>query len=125
MKETIKLAVYGTLRKNYGNHHYMSEAKFLGKGKTRELYTLAASGIPFVSKKPRVQITVEIYELPIDLLPRVDRLEGHPNCYCREEVNCILDTNEEVKAWLYFHENGGTTIVESGDYSDYRKQNNY
>ena len=122
MNKTILIAVYGTLRKGFSNHPYMSKASFIGKGKTKDLYTLTASGIPFVSKNPRVQVTVEIYELPMNELIFVDRLEGHPDFYCREEIDCILDTKEQRKAWLYFCENVGNTLIETGDYSDYKKQ---
>ena len=123
----ILISAYGTLRTGYSNSRLVNipgETKWLGTGKTVEKYQMRASGIPYVNKTPYTQIVVDIWEIDVDKhLPSVDRLEGHPNWYCREEIEVELD-GKIIKAWLYFMENAGSTIVESGDYNDYRPVGN-
>jgi len=124
LNNKILIAAYGTLRLNYGNSRLVNipgETKWLGTGKTVEKYQMRASGIPYVNKTPNTQIVVDIWEIDKDRhLPLVDRLEGHPEWYCREEIDIELNGNI-IKAWLYFMENSGSTIIESGDYNDYRE----
>jgi gamma-glutamylcyclotransferase (GGCT)/AIG2-like uncharacterized protein YtfP len=123
IKNNILIASYGTLRKGYGNSRLVDipgQTKWLGTGKTVDKYQMRASGIPFVNKTPDTQIVVDVWEINRDLhLPSVDRLEGHPEWYCREEINVELK-GQVIKAWLYFMENSGSTIITSGDYNDYR-----
>ncbi|MCL4112889.1 UNVERIFIED_CONTAM: hypothetical protein GTU68_023855 [Idotea baltica] len=117
--------VYGTLRKGYGNHRLLKGSKLVCNAKSVEKYTMTAAGIPFVSRKPLVEITGEVYEVPDDQLPSIDALEGHPHAYKREPMSYInLDTKEQGEAELYFyeHENRRVELIESGDYSKYRNK---
>ena len=120
----IIILSYGTLRKGYGNSRLVDipgETKWLGTGKTLEKYQLRASGIPFVNKTPDTQIVVDAWEIDIDKhLPRVDSLEGHPQWYKRELIKATIN-GKVIEGWLYFMENSGSTIIESGDYNDYRE----
>ena len=122
----ILIAAYGTLRLHYGNSRLVNipgETKGLGTGKTVKKYQMRASGIPYVNKTPDTQIVVDVWEIDVvKHLPSVDRLEGHPDWYKREEIDVELN-GKTIKAWLYFMENAGSTIVESGDYNDYRPVN--
>ncbi len=123
-ENTILIASYGTLRKGYGNSRLINNgSNFIGTGKTVEKYTLTASGIPFVSKNPLSNIVVDLWKVNVaDELPRVDALESHPTWYKREEVDINLN-GTITKAWLYFNEERGDTLIKSGDYADYRKPN--
>jgi len=113
----IVVFVYGTLRKGFGNHRYLEKAEFLGTAKTKEKYTMRVSGIPYVSKEPTSYIVGEIYKVNEIELMNIDNLEGHPNWYKRELVKVVLDTGEELEAWMYFNETGEGEIVKSGDFS--------
>lgn len=76
----FKLAVYGTLRKDYWNHRYISEqgGKFV---KTERLqgFNMYGKLIPCVvpSDNKEDSVFVEIYELEDEALPRIDMLEGY------------------------------------------------
>lgn len=61
-------------------------------------------GVPMVFKKnPIAPVFVEIYEVTESCLTGpLDRLEGHPNFYCREKVYITFDDNISKKCWLYF-----------------------
>ena len=121
------MAVYGTLRKGYGNHVVMGNSTFINKGKTKNKYSMYARGIPYVSHNPQLDnIVVEVYQVnDQNRLNSIDRLEGHPNFYTREKTTIILDNNEEIDAWLYFHDisedrQNNLELVNNGDYKNYR-----
>lgn len=118
--------VYGTLRKGFGNHRRFLNnpgAEFIGNAVTKEKYAMYASGIPFVNKNHKVSnIKGEVYLVDLYVLKNIDALEGHPDWYYREKVDCILDDGKEIKAWIYFNNFASEeSIVESGDFLDYRK----
>lgn len=121
----VNVAVYGTLRSGYGNHALIENSSLVGVGKTKEQFTLTASGIPFVTKglnEGLSNVTVEVYSVETESdLRNLDGLEGHPNWYRRELTTIVLEDDSEVEAWLYFNEPGGS-IIASGDYADYRRK---
>jgi|TARA_R110000772_G_scaffold62241_8_gene140040 gamma-glutamylaminecyclotransferase len=123
-----KILVYGTLRSGLSNHHYMNGCKLIGKGKTNEKYKMTASGIPFVTNSEALtRVVVEAYEVPDNLLPSVDGLEGYNandhegSWYKRTPIKATLDTGEEIDASIYFNDDEGSTLIETGDYEDYRR----
>ncbi len=127
-EENTLIAVYGTLRKSFGNSGYLGNSKFIDSGWTKEKYKLTASGIPFVKQtEPISTVRVEVYEVTPEQLPMVDRLEGYnPNrhdesWYKRTPIQVNLDNGEEVTASIYFNDDEGRELIESGDYKDYRK----
>ena len=119
---SIQIAVYGTLRKGYGNHAYLNGCKYIGSGWTENKFQMTASGIPFVHKdKPVSNIRVEIYEVPESKIRYVDGLEGHPEWYKREPTSIKMDEGNKLEAELYFNTQEASTLIESGDYTDYRR----
>lgn len=130
-----RVFVYGTLMKDCGNSGFLYGSTLVGTAKTKGKYLLTASGIPYVIKSPPdkfnddiVNVKGEVYLVSDDILIRsLDMLEGHPVCYCREEVEIvyddpsIADANEEVKAWLYFYPRVTGDVVKDGDYRKLRE----
>jgi gamma-glutamylcyclotransferase (GGCT)/AIG2-like uncharacterized protein YtfP len=122
-----KVFVYGTLRKGYGNNRLLTQATFLSKGETVNKYTMFASGIPYVNKHIETDtIKGELYEVTDKELERLDLLEGYnpskheDSWYKREKVD-IKDENGSIEeAYIYFNDTKTNTIVESGDYTNYR-----
>lgn len=114
------IAVYGTLKRGFGNHRLIEHCELVGKGKTAKKYAMYRAGIPYVSQKKQIsKIKVEVYDVPDKDVPRVDALEGHPVWYRREEITIVLDNQEEVRAELYFCENFNkdrTELVADGNY---------
>ena len=99
-----KIAVYGTLKKHRGNHRLLQGVPFIGKGKTVNKFTMLAHGIPYVLKNlPKVQISVEVYDVSPEDLVNLDSLEGHPRWYRREPTDIKLEDNSLVSAELYFY----------------------
>jgi len=113
--------VYGTLKRGFGNNRLLSGSKFVGEARTEGKFALYESGIPFVIEDEQVsQVSGEVYEVDEKTLSRLDRLEGHPNWYCRKMVNVsiISEGNDKVGgtccAWLYFFPKRQGQLVKSG-----------
>lgn len=70
--------VYGTLRRDFGNHSFLSQSTFKGTATTVEKFTLFCSGqIPFVSRSQAISTIVgEVYEVDNQTLRNLDALEG-------------------------------------------------
>lgn len=75
---TIKLAVYGTLKKGEHNDNFLKNSKFLGEFVTSPNFTMYnLGGFPAVVPEGNTSIHCEIYELnPLDK-NGVYRLEGY------------------------------------------------
>lgn len=99
------IAVYGTLRKGYGNHSYLSGAKFIGSGQTFDKYRMTGAGIPFLLQGKNVEgsnnVRVEVYSVDDWKLKSIDRLEGHPTWYKREKIGIRLDNGIVIGAESY------------------------
>ena len=111
------LFTYGTLKRGFSNGHLLDGAEFLGPGMTLEKYSLYVSGIPYVFKGESVShIYGELYKVDKLTLKIIDRLEGHPVWYRREEVEVITEKEVNVTAWLYFHPEKRGKLVKTGRY---------
>ncbi|HQM27674.1 MAG TPA: gamma-glutamylcyclotransferase [Syntrophorhabdus sp.] len=101
-----KVFVYGTLRKGMGNHRLLEGSGFLGMGETVAQYGMYVlpGRIPYVKRRSGMKAVIvgEVYEVDEDTLRRIDRLEGHPDFYRRRLVPVMLNTEEKIRAWLYF-----------------------
>ena len=112
----IPIAVYGTLRKGYGNHYYhLSNALFVGEGETVEELSLYVSGLPYLVRPEgdiasRSHVKVEVYYVTKDELEDIDKLEGHPSHYKREEIMINVD-GKEIKAWTYFYQYSPNGVI--------------
>lgn len=99
------VAVYGTLKRGHGNHHYIEDSKYVGKGVTKEKYPLVVSGLPYLIEQRGKghHVEVEVYRVDDDTMRRLDALEGHPNWYERKQIPIRLSNGSEVTAWIYFN----------------------
>jgi gamma-glutamylcyclotransferase (GGCT)/AIG2-like uncharacterized protein YtfP len=93
------LFVYGTLKRDQRNHGLMREARFLSEAVTAPEYTLLDLG-PFPGMIPGGTTAVrgELYEVGPELLARLDRHEGVPRFYSREEI--LLECGTYVESYL-------------------------
>ena len=110
--EQLPLAVYGTLRRGFGNHHLLG-------GRIQQIvpgsvagYELVVDRIPYARPNPDARLVVEIvWPLPAlydQILADVDYLEGYNphaharhNLYTRVAVTATTHQQREVEAWLY------------------------
>lgn len=92
----INILVYGTLKVGHNNHSRLgNKPVYVGPTKIKgRMYTLGP--FPAVALKEDGEVHGEVYGVDELTLKDLDRLEGHPDFYKREEVD-----TEYGKAWVY------------------------
>ena len=123
------VAVYGSLRQGLHNHRLLQAAdvEFLGKGLTDNtafLYSLGA--FPAISQpslnEGAEQIVVEVYAGGEQTFKNLDRLEGYPEFYDREQVGVTTDEGDKHSAWIYFLHNERGTVIATNDWKAYKER---
>lgn len=112
------VAVYGTLRHDMHNNCLLGDSEFIGGEIKRGNYAMYVDTyLPFVTKTEEDNhlLAYEVYKVTDETLARLDRLEGHPNWYCRELIPTSFGD-----AWMYLVPNSeveGLTYVQHGDFA--------
>lgn len=109
--------VYGTLKRNFGNHHLLlrdleQPSKFIGFGEiSARMFSTGAFPICVASSDYRYVVKGEIYAVSAKTLTLLDALEGHPSFYQREEVEVytLCDIN---KVYCYLQDRVPTRLKE-------------
>ncbi len=118
----MKIFVYGTLKRGFGNNRLLTEAKYLGKAVTVKPFVMVGWGVPFVwpdeNGKP---IHGEVFDIgdpksnrfAKERLARLDSLESNGSVYERKVHTVRMienaqgirplprDAGEEHEAWIY------------------------
>jgi len=117
------VAVYGSLRKGFGNHEW-----FLKKpddfavpcGETTlagfALYDLGA--FPGAVYAAGETIRCEVYAVGPATLAALDRLEGHPSFYRREQIESLSGATMET--YVYRGDTDRRALVPGGDWSEHK-----
>lgn len=123
-----RLFVYGTLRKGFPLHKYLSQkARFLGSGTIRGvLYDLGK--YPGAIPSDMGEVKGELYELAPGShhLNELDRIEGFDaedpenSLFIRSLTDVKLAGEEVTKAWVYFlpSKPANAVRIEGGDYQN-------
>lgn len=117
--ETHRVFVYGTLMAGMRNHHRLKrdgvrtiarDARtchdddwLMATRRTGNGY-YAPVVYPGRAGHPKGMIFGELYEVDNSILLDLDRFEGHPQVYRREEVvvkSALLEKERQHKAWMY------------------------
>lgn len=93
------VAVYGSLKRGFYNHHLLQHSAFLADG-TVDGYAMYSLGSYPMVIRGRGAISVELFDIDQATLARLDRLEGFPHYYGREVVT-VSTPHCPVEAWLY------------------------
>lgn len=117
MKHTV--AVYGSLRKGFGNHRLINQEPLSTETLNVPFYMVSLGAFPALIPCPYdTPITVEVYDVDDITFSRLDMLEGYPDFYNRSKVE-----TSKGNAWLYHFETGGTHysngVVKSGNWDEY------
>lgn len=98
----MKVFVYGSLKKNFGNHVLLQHSNFIGEGITNEpQFTMVNLGsFPGVLIDGNGYISGEVYEINQPTLVRLDILEGEGNFYSRRKINVKVN-NEIHECFIY------------------------
>jgi gamma-glutamylcyclotransferase (GGCT)/AIG2-like uncharacterized protein YtfP len=104
----MKVFVYGTLKRGYGNHHILADSRFVGEGETVARCRLFNSGFPVLRRRLNLDgpwnapVRGEIYEVTNpETLARLDRLESEGFMYHRRIKKIRTDDGQIVKAHTY------------------------
>ena len=99
------VAVYGTLKKGYSNYYsFLTSAKYVAKGTTKDKYPLIISGLPYLIEDigKGHNVSVDVFKVSDSKLKDLDRLEGHPNWYCRKQIDIVVG-KKTLSCWIYFN----------------------
>ena len=97
-----RVFVYGSLRRGFHNFRLLEDSKFLGKATTApEFSMLHLGGFPGIIRGGETAIHGEVFEVDDATLLRLDRLEGHPGFYRREETTVVGEDGNELPVSLY------------------------
>lgn len=109
------VAVYGTLRKDQGNHRLLETAKYLGTDKTEPKFSMYSLGyFPYIVEQGDTAVTVEVYDVDDHTFDRLDALEGYPGFYNRKQI----DTTSYKDVWVYLFDEATSDDyqIDSGDW---------
>lgn len=110
-----RVAVYGSLKKGFGNNVLLNTAEYLGTCDTSPDWTMySLGGFPCIVPQGDTQICIEVYDVDQRTMNRLDMLEGYPSFYNRR----VIDT-KFGKAWIYYMDEcpdyvGEEKVVEHG-----------
>jgi len=117
-----KVFVYGTLISGEANAHWAGNARRQKAWTTGTIYDTGCRFPAFV-KRGRTHIKGEVLTVDDDGFKSMDRLEGYPRLYRREQIQVHLVGGGNVLAWVYIMNNlrKDAPVIESGDWVAYRK----
>lgn len=95
-----KVFVYGTLKHGFHNHDYFLKGIEFKKAKALGINLHAGPHFPYAIKGAGIALG-EVYEVDDDTLERLDRLEGVPHHYQRDEVFVFTEDFKKEKAMIY------------------------
>ena len=83
------------MKKGHGNHRLLTEAEFIGEDRITGWTMKHLGGFPGIIPGEG-NISIEVYKVNEIELARLDRLEGYPRFYDRQQVNTM-----HGEAWIY------------------------
>lgn len=92
--------VYGSLKRDFGNHAVLKDSEFIQEDIVMYPGFMVDLGyFPGVvhTGEHLTPIRGEVYSVNDEILANLDRLEGHPDFYCRE----VRSTKRDLDVWIY------------------------
>ena len=114
----VRVFVYGTLMAGEPNHGLLAGQTLLRRAETEPAFELVDLGpYPALVAGGETSVVGEVYEITVNVLAALDRLEGHPNFYRRARIR--LSDGETVLAYLLAPEQvRGQPRILSGDWKE-------
>ena len=120
--EEHRVFVYGTLLTGEHNAHWAVGARRQRATAVGTIYD-TGWGFPAFVKKGRTRIVGELLTVNEAGFKSMDRLEGYPRLYRREEITVYPSTGGRTKAWVYIMnclpENA--KVIEGGDWRNRKR----
>jgi gamma-glutamylcyclotransferase (GGCT)/AIG2-like uncharacterized protein YtfP len=119
MGTTVKLFVYGTLRKGERKKHFLKNCLFIGYAKAKG-YLLYNLGVFPAMVEGDGEVVGEVYEIPESLLKELDWFERVPYSYRRELIEVMFEDGQTMYVYAYIYneniEEKGGKLIPSGDW---------
>ena len=115
-----RVFVYGTLLAGEPNHYWLAGAEPIGPARTAPAFELYTFGpYPGLVAGGHTSVVGELYAVTDAILARLDRLEGYPDFYDRQEIaltegTAIAYTVRPDQVW-------GLPRVPNGDWRTLRR----
>lgn len=100
----MRVFVYGTLKRGFGNYRLLKDAKLVGRAETVRPYVLLDSGFPVMTPvgTGASRVAGEVYEFEDEsILKNLDRLEGEGRMYDRVEIDVETYRGQKMTVWTY------------------------
>ncbi|KLN98089.1 gamma-glutamylcyclotransferase family protein [Moellerella wisconsensis] len=108
----MRIIVYGSLRQDQGNHHWMTYAQLLGKHRLQgyDIYDLGYYPAVVCGEG---SVECEVYRITPSILTELDELKKNSQDYERELIQTPYGS-----AWIYLYKLpvDGLQRIESGDW---------
>lgn len=95
-------------------------AKVVGKGKI-ENYQLLFNGVATIVPKEKANVPVAVWEIQPSDEKSLDRYEGYPSFYRKEDINVKMDSGEELTAMVYIMNRGHAAMPSRGYFETIRQ----
>ena len=120
--------VYGTLKRGFPNHHYMTGARFISMARTVDAWPLVVGNAWFTpyllpERGSGHQVTGELWEVPDVMMPSLDELESThlPNGYRRERIQIEAeDGSGRHDVWAYLRERRHINVIHTEPMAEYQ-----
>lgn len=114
-------AVYGSLKKNKGNHEmFLGKAKYIGRTITEPIYTMySLGGFPGVVENGNTAIHLEVYEVTDEEDKHIEGLEGYreyapeTSHYLKKEIDTEFG---KASIYIYNRKANELPVVETGNW---------
>jgi gamma-glutamylcyclotransferase (GGCT)/AIG2-like uncharacterized protein YtfP len=94
------VAVYGSLKKGFGNHMLLADAPLIATGFAKGWNMYSLSYYPMIIPGDG-DVQVEIYQVTKAEMDRLDALEGYPDYYNRK-ITYVTTSMRVIQAWIYY-----------------------
>lgn len=113
MASSTNVFVYGTLKKGKSAHKFLKDCEFRGDYDIAgTMYGHGKVSYPMIKLGGDYRVHGEIYHVPEDVIGILDRYEGHPHLYKRQQL-----THEDGwELWVYEYQGdvSGMDVITSG-----------
>lgn len=103
LRPTVKVFVFGTLKRGYSNHHVLGpHAKLVGEAETTSCYRMFSVGFPVIIEDgDGYPVAGELYDVPPKQLIWLDQLEGEGRMYHRKVTEVTLKSGGPIECYIY------------------------
>jgi len=114
-----RVAVYGTLKHDHRNHHWLNGADMLGQDRLTGITLYDLGPYPGAKLTPSTGVTVEVYAINAEQLARLDELEDYlHNSPVKGMYDRRVLATQYGDAWCYIYNPPveATSQIKSGEW---------